>query len=74
MAMAYKMAYKLLDAVQARWRRLNGHGFGALVRAGTAFIDGKLQERDDHERRFEGAPPEPTLGHDQRSSLPVLVG
>lgn len=68
------MAYKLLDALQARRRRLNGHGFGALVGAGTEFVDGKLQERDDHERRFEGAPPETTLGRDQRSSLPVLVG
>ena len=39
------MAYKLLDAAQARWRRLNGHELVALVRAGATFIDGKLQER-----------------------------
>jgi|GEM_PF-2236275 len=51
------VAYKLLEAVQARRRRLNGRGFGALVRAGTEFIDGKLQERDDYERKFGGAPP-----------------
>jgi hypothetical protein len=51
------VAYKLLEAVQARRRRLNGPGFGALVRAGTEFIDGKLQERDDYERKFGGAPP-----------------
>jgi hypothetical protein len=51
------VAYKLLEAVQARRRRLNGQGFGALVRAGTEFIDGKLQERDDYERKFGGAPP-----------------
>lgn len=47
------IAYKLLDAAQARWRRLNGHGLVALVRAGTEFIDGKLQERDNHERELE---------------------
>jgi len=39
------MAYKLLDAAQDRWRRLNGHELVALVRAGATFIDGKLQER-----------------------------
>src|SRR5690349_937394 len=41
------MAYKLLDAVQARWQRLNGH---ALVRVDAEFVDRKLQEGDDHER------------------------
>jgi putative transposase len=39
------MAYKLLDAAQDRWRRINGHELVALVRAGATFIDGKLQER-----------------------------
>jgi putative transposase len=47
------MAFKLLEAAQARWRRLNGHELVALVRAGATFIDGQLQERttttdDDH--------------------------
>ncbi|MBW3605144.1 MAG: IS256 family transposase [Actinobacteria bacterium] len=41
------MAYKLLDAAQTRWRRINGPEFVALVRAGATFIDGKLQERTD---------------------------
>lgn len=41
------MAYKLLDAAQARWRRLNGHELVALVRAGATFIDGRLQERSN---------------------------
>ena len=41
------MAYKLLDAAQARWRRINGHELVALVRAGATFIDGRLQERSD---------------------------
>ena len=39
------MAYKLLDAAQERWRRINGHELVPLVRAGATFIDGKLQER-----------------------------
>lgn len=41
------MAYKLLDAAQARWRRINGHELVPLVRAGATFIDGQLQERSD---------------------------
>ena len=41
------MAYKLLDAAQARWRRVNGPELVALVRAGATFIDGHLQERGD---------------------------
>ncbi len=41
------MAYKLLDAAQARWRRINGHELVPLVRAGAPFIDGKLQERSE---------------------------
>jgi len=41
------MAYKLLDAAQVRWRRINGHELVPLVRAGATFIDGKLRERSD---------------------------
>jgi transposase-like protein len=41
------MAYKLLDAAQAPWRRINGHKLVPLVRAGATFIDGQLQERSD---------------------------
>ena len=41
------MAYKLLDAAQARWRRVNGPELVAVVRAGATFIDGKLLERTD---------------------------
>ena len=39
------MAFKLLEAAQARWRRVNGHELVALVRAGATFVNGKLQER-----------------------------
>jgi len=38
------MAYKLVDAAQDRWRRLDGHHLVALVRAGAVFIDGHPQE------------------------------
>ena len=41
------MGFKLMEAAQARWRRLHGHELVALVRAGATFIDGELQERDD---------------------------
>ena len=40
------MAYKLLDAAQVRWRRINGHELVPLVRAAATFIDGRLQERN----------------------------
>jgi putative transposase len=41
------MAYKLLDAAQVRWRRINGHELVPLVRAGATFIDGNLRERSE---------------------------
>ena len=39
------MAYKLIDAAQARWRALNPPHLVALVRAGATFHKGKLLER-----------------------------
>ena len=39
------MAYKLLDAAQQRWRRVNAPHLVAVVRAGGVFVDGVLQER-----------------------------
>lgn len=44
---ATAMAYKLLEAAQERWRRVDGPGLVPLVRAGATFIDGKLVERED---------------------------
>lgn len=41
------MAFKLMQAAQQRWRRINGHELVALVRAGAVFVDGQLQERAD---------------------------
>ena len=39
------MAFKLIEAVQHRWRAVNAPHLVALVRAGATFIDGKLVER-----------------------------
>lgn len=41
------MAFKLMQAAQQRWRRINGHELVAMVRAGATFIDGQLQERPE---------------------------
>ena len=39
------MAYKLIEAAQARWRAVNAPHLVALVRAGATFHKGKLLER-----------------------------
>jgi putative transposase len=39
------MAYKLINAAQARWRAVNAPHLVALVRAGAVFHKGKLLER-----------------------------
>jgi hypothetical protein len=39
------MAYKLIDAVQARWRAVDALHSVALVKAGALFHKGKLLER-----------------------------
>jgi hypothetical protein len=39
------MAYKLIDAAQARWRAVNAPHLVALVCAGAVFHKGKLLER-----------------------------
>jgi transposase-like protein len=41
------MAFKLLEAAQARWRAVNAPHLVALVRAGAHFDAGKLVERPD---------------------------
>jgi putative transposase len=48
------MAYKLIDAAQARWRAVNAPRLVALVRAGATFHKGKLLERP-----IDITPPEP---------------
>jgi hypothetical protein len=39
------MAFKLIEAAQARWRTVNAPHLVALVRAGARFEAGKLIER-----------------------------
>ena len=39
------MAFKLIEAAQARWRAVNAPHLVALVRAGATFKRGKLVER-----------------------------
>lgn len=45
------MAYKLLDAAQTRWRKVNSPELVALVRAGAEFTDGTLTERSNDKSR-----------------------
>jgi putative transposase len=41
------MAFKLIDAAQDRWRKINGHELVALVRAGAKFEKGVLVENQE---------------------------
>jgi putative transposase len=41
------MIYKLLEAAEGRWRRLNGYRLVPLVRAGAKFVNGELVERSE---------------------------
>jgi hypothetical protein len=50
---ALAMAYKLLDAAQERWRRVNGHELVADVLAGVKFKDGIKVTDDDNETTDE---------------------
>jgi transposase-like protein len=41
------MAYKLIEAAQSRWRKVNAPELVALVRAGATFKEGMLIENED---------------------------
>jgi hypothetical protein len=41
------MAFKLIEAAQARWRAVNAPHLVALVRAGARFEHGRLVERHE---------------------------
>jgi putative transposase len=43
------MAFKLIEAAQARWRAVNAPHLVALVRAGAVFHNGVLVERQDND-------------------------
>lgn len=38
------MAFKLIEAAQGRWRKVNAAHLVALVAAGAKFVNGKLVE------------------------------
>jgi transposase-like protein len=44
------MIFKLLEAAEERWRKLNGYRLVPLVRAGARFVNGKLMERDEEQK------------------------
>ena len=56
------MAYKLIEAAQARWRAVNAPHLVALVRNGAVFHKGKLLERPT-----DITPPEPDESPKRRS-------
>ena len=60
------MAYKLIDAAQARWRAVNAPHLVALVRAGAVFHKGKLLERPT-----DITPPTPPSDGDQHTETEV---
>jgi hypothetical protein len=43
------MAFKLIEAAQARWRAVNAPRLVALVRTGALFRNGVLVERPDQD-------------------------
>lgn len=49
------MAFKLIEAAQARWRAVNAPHLVALVRAGAVFKAGKLVERPEQHPQPEAA-------------------
>jgi len=49
------MAFKLIEAAQARWRAVNAPHLVALVRAGARFERGKLVEREATDATEEAA-------------------
>jgi transposase-like protein len=44
------MIFKLLEAAEGRWHRLNGYRLVPLVRAGAKFVNGKLVERIEEQK------------------------
>jgi transposase-like protein len=44
------MVFKLVEAAERRWRKINGHELVALVRAGAKFVNGKLVEAQEDEK------------------------
>ena len=45
------MAFKLLEAAQRHWRRLDGPALIPLVRAGVRFVDGVRVVRQEERKK-----------------------
>lgn len=43
------MVFKLIEAAEGRWRKINGQELVTLVRAGAKFVNGKLVEAQEEE-------------------------
>jgi hypothetical protein len=48
------MAFKLIESAQRCWRMVNAPHLVALVRAGAAFVNGKLVERREDQTPAAG--------------------
>ena len=55
------MAFKLLEAGQDRWRRINARHLVAVVRAGDTFVDGQLLEGNQHLGAYAAGCPIPNF-------------
>jgi putative transposase len=44
------MIFKVLEAAEGRWRRLNGYRLVPLVRAGAKFVNGELIQRSEEQK------------------------
>ena len=44
------MIFKVLEAAEGRWRRLNGYRLVPLVRAGARFVNGELIQRSEEQK------------------------
>ncbi len=49
------MIYKLLEAAEGRWRRINGYELVSLVRARAKFVNGELVERSKENEEKDAA-------------------
>jgi len=65
------MAFKLLEAAQAHWRRLDGTELIPLVRAGVRFVDGARVERQEERRRAPLDLPQSTTLDDSSPTTPM---
>jgi putative transposase len=45
----FAMCFKLIEAAEGRWRRVNAPELVALVRVGAKFVNGRLVERTNQE-------------------------